>query len=105
MPVKILILAVLSIIAGLSFIAVGIYFLSNSFLQKLNDAVSQKSAEVFAKNKARAKGSAYTAIAFGALTLMWAAMLFMMPGSAPLLSVIYMVVLLVCCLILITLFK
>ena len=89
MRAKIIVLAVLAFVAGLSFIGTGIYFLSGSFLEKLNatsaaDEVSQR------KNAFRAKGSGMTAISLGALTLVWAVMLLSFPQIAAALGLVYM---------------
>ena len=84
MTAKILLLAILSIFAGLSFIIVGIYFLSQKFLDKLNESNSDK------RNEFRAKGSGLTSIALGALTIVWALLLFSFPDISKYISLIYM---------------
>ena len=84
MTAKILLLAILSIFAGLSFIIVGIYFLSQKFLDKLNESNSDK------RNEFRAKGSGLTSISLGALTIVWALLLFSFPEISKYISLIYM---------------
>ena len=89
MSAKIILLAILAFVAGLAFIGTGIYFLSGSFLEKLNassaaDEVSQR------KNAFRAKGSGMTAISLGALTLVWGLMVLSFPQIAAALGLAYM---------------
>lgn len=89
MSAKIILLAVLAFVAGLAFIGTGIYFLSGSFLEKMN-ASSAADQESKRKNAFRAKGSGMTAISLGALTLVWAAMLLSFPQIAATLGLVYM---------------
>ncbi len=89
MSAKIILLAILAFLAGLAFIGTGIYFLSGSFLEKLN-ASSAADQESKRKNAFRAKGSGMTAISLGALTLVWAAMLLSFPQIAAALGLVYM---------------
>lgn len=89
MSAKIIILAVLAFLAGLAFIGTGIYFLSGSFLEKLNASSAADEAS-HRKNAFRAKGSGMTAISLGALTLVWAAMLLSFPQIAAALGLVYM---------------
>ena len=89
MSIKIVVLIVLAFLAGLAFIGAGIYFLSASFLEKLNassaaDEVSRR------KNTFRAKGSGMTAISLGALTIVWGLMLLSFPQIAAALGLVYM---------------
>jgi len=91
MNTKLIVLAVLAFIAGFVFIGVGIYFLSGSFLNKLNSSSSEQSEAAFRKNGFRAKGSGLTSIALGALTLFWGVMLCMFPQIAALLALVYMI--------------
>ena len=88
---KVIFQAILSIIAGAAFIAVGIYFLSSRFLQKLNEAAADKSEEACKKNAFRAKGSGLTALSLGVLTLVWGLMLFTFPQIAAPLALVYMI--------------
>ena len=114
--------AVLSIAAGADFIAVGIYFLSSRFLAKLNEAsapapapqnAESKAAQdaevtqeaVFRRNAFRAKGSGYTALALGALTLAQAFLLFSFPAAASALSLVYLSFILIAVIILVFVFK
>ena len=78
-------LGILAILAGIAFIATGIYFLSQKFLDKLNESNNDK------RNEFRAHGSGLTAISLGALTIVWALMLFTFPQIAPALALVYMV--------------
>ena len=89
MSAKIIVLAVLAFVAGLSFIGTGIYFLSGSFLEKLN-ASSAADETARKKNEFRAKGSGMTAVSLGALTLVWAGMLLSFPQIAAALGLVYM---------------
>lgn len=93
MSAKLVFLAVMAIIAGFSFIAAGIYFLSQKFLDKLNEsAASETDADVvLRKNQFRAKGSGLTAVSLGVLTLVWALMLFSFPQIVPALALVYMI--------------
>lgn len=100
-----MILGILSIIAGVAFSAVGVYFLSEKYLNKLNDATPEKSPENFSKNKLRSKTSGYTALGIGALTLTFGIMLLLFPTLAPALAITYMVILMIACLVLITVYK
>ena len=90
---------------SLILIVAGIYFLSSSFIEKLNDSSAVKISEVFEKNKKRAKGSAYISIALGALTLVWAIMFITFPQILQILALLYMVALFISCIILIALYK
>lgn len=105
MSPKIVILFILSLLMSFALIAVGIYFASEKFLNKLNEASAIKNAQTFAKNKVRAKGSAYISLGLGALTLVWAVMLMIFPGISSYLSLIYMAVLFISCVFLVFLYK
>ena len=85
MSIKVIFLGILAIIAGISFIATGVYFLSRNFIDKLNKSNSDK------RNEFRARGSGLTAISLGALTLVWALMLFTFPQIALVLALVYMI--------------
>ena len=85
MNVKIIILGILALLAGLVFIAAGIYFLSQKFLDKINESKNDR------KNAFRAKGSGLTAISLGVLTLVWGLMLFTFPQIAAPLALVYMI--------------
>ena len=116
MSAKLILLCVLAFVAGAGFIAVGIYFLSKGFLEKLNastlpSAIPSELAQpskdyepssqnppstsqadiILKKNEFRAKGSGLTAISLGALTIVWALMLLSIPQIAPALALIYMI--------------
>ena len=95
MSVKLIILFVLSLIAGISFIAIGIYFHTQKFINKLNESAAVQDEVHFKLNSWRAHNSANIAIALGALTLVWAFMLFTFPQIAPALSLIYMIMLVI----------
>lgn len=100
-----MLLSILSIIAGVAFTIVGIYFLSGSYLTKLNEASPEKSPENLAKNKLRAKASGYVGLGIGALTIMFGVMLLMFPTIAPALALTYMVLLMIACIVLVTAYK
>lgn len=100
-----MILGILSIIAGVAFSVVGVYFLSGSYLNKLNDATPEKSPENFSKNKLRAKTSGYMGLGIGAATIMFGIMIMLFPTIAPALAITYMVILMIACLVLITVYK
>ena len=100
-----MILAILSIIAGVAFTAAGVYFLSGSYLNKLNEATPKKSPENLAKNKLRAKASGYVGLGIGSLTIMFGVMLLMFPTIAPALALTYMVILMIACIILVAAYK
>ena len=89
MSIKIVVLIILAFVAGLAFIGTGIYFLSGSFLEKLN-ASSAADEESKRKNAFRAKGSGMTAISLGALTLVWGLMVLSFPQIAAALGLAYM---------------
>lgn len=91
MSVKLIILFVLSLIMGVAFTTAGFYFLSQKYLDSLNEATSEKSEEALKKNMFKAKGTGYVAIAFGAVTLVWAAAMFMFPQILSALALIYMI--------------
>lgn len=82
---KVIILGILAIIAGLAFITCGIYFLSQKFLDKINESKNDR------KNAFRAKGSGITAISLGFLTIIWGLMLFTFPQIAAVLALVYMI--------------
>lgn len=90
MTTKLIVFLCFSVIAGIGFVAVGIYFLSQAFLNKLNASAPDKSAEGKKKNEFRAKGCGFVSISLGALTLVWGLFVFMFPSLAPVLSLIYM---------------
>ena len=60
-----MILAILCFIAGAAFCAAGVYFLLPGFLDKLNEAASDKSPETQRRNTLRAKASGYVALGLG----------------------------------------
>lgn len=72
---------------------IGMYFLSKSFLNKLNDSSQDKSSESQAKNLFRSKGCGYTTLTLGASTIVWGIFLFMFPPLATVLALIYMILL------------
>lgn len=88
-----MILPILSLIAGVAFIAGGIYFLSEKFLQKINEATPNLNEESIRKNTFRAKGTGYVSFSVGALTFVFAIMLFMFPALATALALFYMIML------------
>jgi len=102
---KVIFQALLSLVAGGAFIAVGIYFLSERFLNKINESSSAQTEEVLKKNKFRAKGSGLTTLALGAITLVQALLLFTFPLAASWLSLIYLVFIMAAVLVLVIVFK
>jgi hypothetical protein len=86
-----MILVILSFIAGIAFCAAGVYFLLPRYLDKLNEATSDKSPETQRKNQLRAKSSGYVALGLGALTLVLAFMLISFPQIASPLVLVYMI--------------
>ena len=104
---KIIVQAVLSLMAGAAFNAVGIYFLSSKFLDKLNEASPKNDEDdsLKRKNAFRAKGSGYTSLALGALTLVQALLLFTFPAAASWLSLIYLFFIMIAVLILVFVFR
>lgn len=80
----------ISFVMSLIFIAVGIYFLSSRFLDKLNEASSVKSEEAFKKNKFRSKGCGLVSLSLGFLTLVWAFIIISFPMILNTLALIYM---------------
>ena len=109
MSAKVIVLGVLSIITGIALCAVGIYFLSQKFLQKLNDSFQSESEvlsdEVKNKNAFRAKGSGLTAIALGAVTFVWGLCMLSLPQIISALVLIYMLFLIAAFLVLYFVFK
>lgn len=93
MTVKILIFTILSFLVGLGFIFSGIYFLSEKFLEKLNEADPEKSEKSARRNAFRAKGTGLVALSVGALTLAFAAMLIVFAPIAAALALVYMIIL------------
>jgi len=91
MSAKFVILFVLSILMGIVFFGLGFYFLSQKYISQLNEASAEKSEEAFKKNRFKAKGTGYVSIGFGAITLVWAMMMFMFPALLSLLALIYMI--------------
>ncbi len=71
-----MILVILSFIAGLAFLAAGVYFLTPGFQNKMN-----------LKNT---KAISFVALGLGALTLVWGAMLITFPQAQSILALIYM---------------
>ena len=100
-----MILVILSFIAGLAFLAAGVYFLLPGYLDKLNEAASDKSPENLRKNQLRAKSSGYVALGLGALTLVFAIMLLSFPQIASPLVLVYMIFLLAAVSVLLVMYK
>lgn len=92
---KTTILFILSIVMSIIFIIVGFYFGSKKFLNKLDEACSNPSAETFSKNKIRSKGSSIVSLALGSLTLVWGICLFFFPQLINILALIYMIFLII----------
>ena len=100
-----MILIILSFIAGLAFCAAGVYFLLPQFLDKLNEAASDKSPETQRKSQLRAKSSGYVALGLGALTLVLAFMLISFPQIASPLVLVYMIFVLAAVSVLLVMYK
>ena len=100
-----MILIILSFIAGLAFCAAGVYFLLPGYLDKLNEAASDKSPENLRKNQLRAKASGYVALSLGALTLVFAFMLLSFPQIASPLVLVYMIFLVAAVSVLLVMYK
>ena len=100
-----MILIILSFIAGLAFCAAGIYFLLPGYLDKLNEAASDKSPENLRKNQLRAESSGYVALSLGALTLVFAFMLLSFPQIASPLVLVYMIFLVAAVSVLLVMYK
>lgn len=100
-----MILIILFFIAGLGFLAAGVYFLLPGFLDKLNEATADKSPENLRKNQLRAKASGYVALGLGALTLVLGFMLISFPQIASPLVLVYMIFLLAAVSVLLVMYK
>ncbi len=100
-----MILIILSFIAGLAFCAAGVYFLLPGFLDKLNEAASDKSPESQRRNALRAKASGYVALGLGALTLVLAFMLISFPQITSPLVLVYMIFVLAAVSVLLVMYK
>lgn len=100
-----MILIILFFIAGVAFCAAGVYFLLPGFLDKLNEAASDKSPENLRKNQLRAKASGYVALGLGALTLVLGFMLISFPQIASPLVLVYMLFLLAAVSVLLVMYK
>lgn len=105
MSAKIIVLFVLSLIVGIALIGAGIYFLSKRYISKLNEASPDQEKTTLKKNELRAKVSAYISFALGALTLVWASIILVMPQMAAILAIVYMFFLLAGSIILIYTYK
>ncbi len=92
---KIIVLFVLCLISGIVFIAAGVYFLSNKYLEKINEVSSKNSVDYEKKNKIKCKIYGYSSIAIGALTLVWGIAVKLMPESIYILALVYMIVLVI----------
>ena len=93
MDFKIIILAVLSFIAGITFLSIGFYFIGEKFLNLLNEALPQKTEEALKKNTKRAKSSGYIAMGLGGLTIVWGVLMLIFPDSAAILGLTYIIIL------------
>ena len=100
-----MILVILSFIAGIAFCAAGVYFLLPGFLDRLNEAASDKSPESQRKNQLRAKSSGYVSLGLGALTIVLAFMLISFPQIVSPLILVYMIFLLAAVSVLLVMYK
>ncbi len=100
-----MILVILSFIAGIAFCAAGVYFLLPGFLDRLNEAASDKSPETQRKNQLRAKSSGYVSLGLGSLTLVLAFMLISFPQITSPLVLVYMIFVLAAVSVLLVMYK
>ena len=100
-----MVLIILSFIAGLAFCAAGVYFLLPQFLDKLNEAASDKSPETQRKNQLRAKSSGYVALGLGVLTIVFAFMMLSFPQITSPLVLVYMFFMLAAVSVLLVMYK
>ena len=100
-----MILVILSFIAGLAFLAAGVYFLLPGYLNKLNEAASDKSPENLRRNALRAKSSGYVSLGLGALTIVFAFMILSFPQIISPLVLVYMIFLLAAVSVLLVMYK
>lgn len=100
-----MILVILSFIAGVAFCAAGVYFLLPGFLDKINEAASDKSPEAQRKNQLRAKSSGYVSLGLGTLTIVFAFMLLSFPQITSPLVLVYMFFLLAAVSVLLVMYK
>ena len=100
-----MILIILSFIAGVAFCAAGVYFLLPGFLDRLNEAASDKSPETQRKNQLRAKSSGYVSLGLGSLTLVLAFMLISFPQITSPLVLGYMIFVLAAVSVLLVMYK
>lgn len=105
MSTKFYVLLGLSIIMGFAFMAIGFYFLSQRFLNKLNEAMPVQDVITLKHNSFKAKGSGYVAMSLGAITLVFALFMFFLPELVSLLVLIYMIILVIAFVILTFAFK
>ncbi|MCI5607424.1 MAG: hypothetical protein SOT46_11210 [Treponema sp.] len=105
MSAKIIVLFILSLAAGIALLCSGFYFLSKRYISRLKEAAPDQEKETLKKNELRAKTSAYISFGLGAVTLVWAAFILIIPQIAPFLALVYMVFLLVSSAILIYIYK
>ena len=100
-----MILAIICLIAGAAFCAVGVFFLLPGYLNKLNEAAADKSPENLRRNALRTKASGYVALGLGALTLVLAFMLLSFPQIASPLVLVYMIFVLAAVTVLLVMYK
>ena len=105
MNTKTIILAIFCFLAAVLFITAGIYFLSQKFIEKLNEASPDKSPEALKKNSSRAKGSAYISLGIGGLSLALGAISLSFPQAAPVMALTYMILLMIAVFALIFVYK
>ena len=105
MSVKNVIQCCLFVLAGTALLLAGIYFLSGRFLRRLDESSPAQTEDSFRRNRIRAKGSGYTAVSLGVLTLVWAAMLLGFPSLTAALSLVYMFFLLLAVIVLMFIFR
>jgi len=105
MSAKLIILIVLSFLAGIIFLGFGYYFLSTAFVNKMKEAYPDKSAEGMKKCEFKCRGSGFVTIFFGMITLFWAVLLLIFKDFFPILALIYMALLAIAFLALMVIFK
>ena len=105
MNAKIIVLIILSFLAGISFIAAGIYFLGPKFVNKLNEADPEKSENSAKRNSFHAKGTGLVALSVGALTIVFASMIIAFPTITAPLALTYMIFLIIAFLALVIIYR
>lgn len=97
--VKSMLVILFFVLFGLLFLGAGFYFLSDSFLKKMGESVSdEKKSERLVKS---GKLCGFVSLAIGALTVFCGVILFFLPVIFPYLSLFYVMMLIICFLLII----